>query len=79
MIYISIQEVESDPHSYFQRVEAGETIVITRDQRPVAEIKPMRHQASNVRPIGLAAGEFTVPEDFDAALPESILRDFEGQ
>ena len=32
-----------------------------------------------LRPFGLAAGEFTVPEDFDDPLPEDILRDFEGR
>jgi hypothetical protein len=32
-----------------------------------------------LRPIGLCAGEFTVPDDFDDPLPEEILRDFEGR
>lgn len=32
-----------------------------------------------LRPIGLAEGEFIVPDDFDAPLPEEILRDFEGR
>ena len=32
-----------------------------------------------LRPIGLAEGEFVVPDDFDALLPEDILRDFEGR
>jgi hypothetical protein len=30
------------------------------------------------RPYGLAAGQFVVPDDFDAPLPEEILREFEG-
>ena len=30
------------------------------------------------RPHGLAAGQFVVPDDFDAPLPEEILREFEG-
>jgi Protein of unknown function (DUF2281) len=29
------------------------------------------------RPAGLCAGEFTVPDDFDAPLPEEILQSFE--
>lgn len=29
-------------------------------------------------PFGLAAGEFTVPPDFNDPLPEEILQDFEG-
>lgn len=31
------------------------------------------------RPIGLARGEFTVPNDFNAPLPEGVLRSFEGK
>jgi len=31
-----------------------------------------------LRPFGLCAGEFTVPDDFDAPLPEDILNAFEG-
>ena len=34
---------------------------------------------SQLRPIGLAQGQFTVPEDFNAPLPEDVLRTFEGQ
>lgn len=33
----------------------------------------------NLRPFGLDAGKFTVPEDFDAPLPEDILKAFEGK
>ena len=31
------------------------------------------------RPCGLARGEFTVPDDFDAPLPDEILDAFEGR
>jgi hypothetical protein len=34
---------------------------------------------SRPRPIGLAKGQFTVPEDFNAPLPEDVLRTFEGK
>jgi len=30
-----------------------------------------------LRPFGLCAGEFTVPDDFDAPLPENIIQEFE--
>lgn len=32
----------------------------------------------NKRPSGLCEGEFIVPDDFDAPLPEDILQAFEG-
>ncbi len=31
-----------------------------------------------MRPFGLSADTFTVPEDFDAPLPEDVLADFEN-
>ncbi len=34
---------------------------------------------SEPRPIGLARGQFTVPEDFNTPLPEDILQTFEGK
>ena len=33
--------------------------------------------AEALRPFGLCAGEFIVPEDFDAPLPEDIIKAFE--
>jgi hypothetical protein len=32
-----------------------------------------------LRPIGLAHGQFTVPADFNAPLPDDVLRVFEGK
>ena len=34
---------------------------------------------SQPRPIGLAKGQFTVPDDFNAPLPDEIIESFEGQ
>jgi hypothetical protein len=31
------------------------------------------------RPSGLARGQFTVPDDFNAPLPEDVLQTFEGK
>ena len=34
---------------------------------------------SQPRPIGLAKGEFSVPDDFNAPLPKDVLQAFEGK
>ncbi len=34
--------------------------------------------AKDLRPFGLSRGEFVVPEDFDAPLPEEVLAGFEN-
>ncbi len=78
MIQVSVEDIQRDLTIYLQRVEAGETLVIVRAGQPVVEMKPVKTGAETLRPFGLCAGEFTVPEDFDAPLPDDILNAFEG-
>jgi antitoxin (DNA-binding transcriptional repressor) of toxin-antitoxin stability system len=73
---VTVEEVTQDPEGVLHRVLEGETLVVTQHDRPVAEIRPIE-QARRPRPFGLAAGTFTVADDFDDPLPEEILRDFE--
>jgi antitoxin (DNA-binding transcriptional repressor) of toxin-antitoxin stability system len=78
MIRVSIDEIERDLAAYLKRVEAGETLVIVRAGQPVVEMKPITPDVGELRPFGLCAGEFVVPDDFDAPLPEDLLSAFEG-
>ncbi|MCS6936856.1 MAG: type II toxin-antitoxin system Phd/YefM family antitoxin [Candidatus Bipolaricaulota bacterium] len=79
MIIITIDEIQRDVKSYLQRVKAGETLVILEANRPVAEIKPIIAHEDSLRPYALCAGEFHVPEDFDAPLPDEVIQQFEGR
>jgi antitoxin (DNA-binding transcriptional repressor) of toxin-antitoxin stability system len=79
MVSIKVQDLQRDLLGSLQRVEAGETLVVTRDEEPVAEIKPVSATSKGPRPYGLCAGEFQVPADFDEPLPDDVLKDFEGQ
>lgn len=80
MTTITPQELAGNPLGFLERVEAGERIVVVRDHRPVAEIQPVVAPAprTGLRPYGLVAGQFCLPDDFNAPLPEEVLREFEG-
>jgi antitoxin (DNA-binding transcriptional repressor) of toxin-antitoxin stability system len=78
MSIISVQDIQRDPESFVQRVEAGEAFVVVQGERPLAEVRPLIRAAAEPRPFGLCAGRFTVPADFDHPLPENILKEFEG-
>jgi len=78
MVQVSVEEMQRDLAAYLQRVEAGETVIIVRAGQPVAEMKPVALGTKQLRPFGLCTGEFSVPQDFDAPLPEDILEAFEG-
>lgn len=79
MLNITIDEIQSNPLKYLRKVEAGESFVITQADKPIAELRPVTSSVKPLRPFGLCAGEFTVPDDFDAPLPEDIISRFEGQ
>jgi antitoxin (DNA-binding transcriptional repressor) of toxin-antitoxin stability system len=85
MVNVTVEEIQRDPSKYLRRVEAGETFVILQADKPIpsvsfanAELRPIA-SSKQLRPFGLCAGEFTVPDDFDAPLPEDILSAFEGK
>jgi antitoxin (DNA-binding transcriptional repressor) of toxin-antitoxin stability system len=78
MVQVTLDEITHDLKTYLDLVEAGQTLVILKAGKPVAEIKPIVSGAKTPRPFGLCAGEFTVPDDFDAPLPEVIIKEFEG-
>jgi len=87
MLTVTVEEIQRDPLKYLHQVEAGETLMIIRANQTVAELRPIAHhrQPSNqqnsqpLRPFGLCAGDFSVPDDFNAPLPEDMLSAFEGQ
>ena len=78
MVTIRIEDIQRDPLDYLRKVEAGETLIVLRAEKPVAEIKPVTTDARPLRPFGLCEGEFRVPDDFDEPLPEDLFRQFEG-
>lgn len=75
---VTLDEIEKHPHEHLHRVLEGETLVLFREEQPVAEIRPISGE-NGLRPIGLAQGEFVVPDDFDAPLPDDVLDPYEGK
>jgi antitoxin (DNA-binding transcriptional repressor) of toxin-antitoxin stability system len=74
----TLEEVENGASEYFRRVIDGETVVVYQGKRAVAEIRPLA-ETGTLRPVGLAEGEFVVPNDFDDPLPDDLLDAFEGR
>lgn len=76
---VSLTELQQNTAGLLARVEAGEHLLVVRGDRPVAELRPIAGPRPGPRPFGLAAGAFVVPDDFDAPLPDDVLREFEGR
>jgi prevent-host-death family protein len=58
---------------------AGEEIIIAKAGKPVAKLVPLTPQDRPKRVLGALKGKAVIPEDFDAPLPEDILKLFEGE
>jgi prevent-host-death family protein len=42
MIQIDLLQIQADPAHYIDQVVRGETIVVTRDNEPIAKLRPIR-------------------------------------
>ncbi len=81
MVRIDWQEAQADPARFLERVAAGESILLVREHRPLAEIRPSEATSTDLtpRPLGLAKGTFEVPASFFDPLPDDLLALFNGE
>lgn len=68
---VGVHEAKTQLSDLLRRVEAGETIIITRRGVPVAELHPAPR--IDRRPIGLLAGQWDLPDR--ARLLEALAPD----
>jgi len=76
MASVGVHEAKTHLSKLLQRVRAGEEIVITRNDEPLAKLVPVGR--TGPREIGIDDGRYEVPADFDASLPGEILDAFEA-
>ncbi len=74
---VNIYEAKTRLSQLVDRAAAGEDVVIGRNGRPLVRITRL-DAAPRIR-LGVLAGRFEVPEDFDAPLPDAVLAAFEGR
>jgi len=73
-IQVDFQRFQSDIPLYLKPVEAGDTLIVCKDQEPIAEIRPITKK----RPIGLGQGDVTFLPGFDESLPTEMIDAFEA-
>ena len=74
---VNIHAAKTHLSRLIDQAAAGEEMIIAKAGVPMAKLVPLdRPRAKRV--LGLLAGKLQVPDDFDAPLPEEVLRSFEG-
>jgi len=77
MLTLTVDELQKNLNVYLHQLEVGEYIVVMQSGQPIAEIRPVASNINVSRPSGLCSGDFIVPDDFDAPLPDEILSSFD--
>jgi len=75
LVDVNIHQAKTHLSRLLERVALGEEIVIAKAGKPVARLVPVERPAVK-RVLGTAKGDFVVPDDFDAPLPEEVLAEF---
>jgi prevent-host-death family protein len=77
MTTLNIHAAKTHFSRLIEEVEDGEEVVIAKAGTPVARLVPFKKTTK--RKLGALAGRLTVPDDFDAPLPDEVLAAFEGR
>jgi prevent-host-death family protein len=78
MSKVNVHEAKTRFSQLLRRVAAGEEITIANRGVPVARLLPVAVEGPT-RKLGFFSGQVTIPDDFDASLPDDILDAFEGK
>ena len=76
-LIVNIHEAKTHLSRLLARVSSGEEVIIAKAGKPVARLVPIAEKPTRRKP-GSAAGKVVIMPDFDAPLPEEIIRAFEG-
>jgi prevent-host-death family protein len=78
MVSVNMHEAKTQLSRLVERAAGGEEIVIAKAGKPMVRLVPVEQPAKRRLP-GMLKGQIWMAEDFDAPLPEDLLRLFEGE
>ncbi len=74
-VQVNIYEAKSKFSKLINQAIAGEEIIIAKSGKPVAKRVPYEKRVQNRKPRS-AKGKIIIADDFDAPLPDDILKEF---
>jgi prevent-host-death family protein len=78
MEMINIHEAKTNLSRIVENVARGEGVILAKAGKPMARLLPLEVQKRAIR-FGVLKGKITIPDDFDAPLPDEVLDSFEGK
>ena len=74
---VNVHEAKTHFSKLIARALAGEEVIIAKNGTPLVRLTSVNAPAGRRKP-GLSKGSAHIADDFDAALPDEILREFES-
>ncbi|MEZ0374710.1 MAG: type II toxin-antitoxin system Phd/YefM family antitoxin [Candidatus Sericytochromatia bacterium] len=71
---VNLHEAKTHFSRLIDRVQAGEEVIIAKGGKPVARLVPL--ETLPPRRLGTAEGQITLADDFNAPLPDELLKTF---
>ncbi len=78
MTTVNIHEAKTHLSRLVDEVAAGAEIIIAKAGKPLARLTPIAGPGRK-KHLGLLKGKIKIPDDFNAALDEKTLSEFEGR
>jgi prevent-host-death family protein len=78
MKQLNIHEAKAKLSSLVDQAARGKSVIIAKSGTPLARLGPISESPKKVR-FGFMKGEIAIADDFDAPLPDEVLRTFEGE
>lgn len=75
---VNIYEAKTRLSQLVDQAAAGEDVIVSRNGKPLARLTRLQPAKRPIR-FGLLKGRVTIPDDFDAPLPDEVLAGFEGR
>jgi antitoxin (DNA-binding transcriptional repressor) of toxin-antitoxin stability system len=73
MIRLNLSQAKARLSECVARAVSGETVVICKRNKPLAELRAIVQAPGKPRPIGLLKGSFVVPPSFFEPLADDVL------
>lgn len=79
MKQVNVYEAKTRLSALLDEVSKGASFVIAKSGKPVARLCPIEAPKRHKSRIGFMKGRIKLAPDFDAPLPEEIIKLFEGE
>lgn len=73
---VNIHEAKTNLSKLLARVANGEEVIISKAGKPIAKLVSIEEKPKTRSP-GSAKGKVVIEDDFDAPLPDDVLKTFE--